>query len=172
MDLYGLLKVPQNVKPADLDRAYQKLVRDARYDNSINRKDIEKAYRLLSDPTQRALYDATLAEKGKLLQASQRTKRIQLKAVHKDRWPRWALVILVILLLAYYPLRFGFYLKKFDTGDQLYFRDSGQYFGKVVKSERNHKFATMSADALLVNTAVTGEIWFPAYDVKSLCIKK
>lgn len=172
MDFYDVLKVPPKATQAELDRAYQKLVRDARYDNSINQKDLETAYHTLSDATKRALYDATLAEKGKRLQTSQRIKRLELNQVSKDKWIRWTFAILLIVLVVYYPLRFGYRLKKFNAGDQLYFKDTGQYFGKVEKSESNHHFATVSSDAYLVDTAVAGDIWFPADDVKSLCRTK
>ena len=170
MDLYDVLKVHPRASQAELDRAYQKLIRDARYDTTINQKDIEVAYRTLSDGTQRALYDATLASKGKRVY----TRRVAVTLSDADRQKRlyWVLGILFVLAIAYYPIRFSYALKSFDVGDTLYYKDTDSYFGKVLQKESNHNFGPKTTAAYLVKTDLDVPIWFPADDVKVLCKKK
>lgn len=173
MDHYAMLKVPPGASQGELDRAYQKLIKDSRYDNTINRKEIDAAYRTLSDATQRALYDATQADRAKREQASQKIK----KAAFKQNQPRQrpltiALVIFLLMAVIYLPLRFGYQLKRFNVGDSLYFKDDHQYFGKITRVENNHNFGRAAADAYLIQTKDGEDLWWPAGDVKVLCVEK
>lgn len=173
MDYYGMLKVPSGATQVELDRAYQKLIRDARYDNTVNRKEIETAYRTLSDATQRALYDATQAEKAKREQASLKMKRPVLKGTMSRQGPLTiVLVVFFLIALVYLPLRFGYHLKHFNVGDSLYFKDDNQYFGKITQIEENHNFGRASADAYLIKTKDGDDLWWPVTDVQVICNTK
>lgn len=175
MDYYEVLKVPTSATQVDLDRAYQKLIKDARYDNSINRKDIELAYRTLSDATQRALYDATQAERTKRTEATQRTQRIadrKVVKVNRERVLKIAFALLLLIALVYYPIRFGYHLKTFKAGDTLYFKDDARYFGKISRVEDDHDFGIAKSDAYLIQVGSQNQVWWPAEDVKALCFAK
>lgn len=172
MDYYEVLKLYAGATQVELDRAYQKLVKDARYDNSINQKDIELAYRTLSDPTQRALYDATQAERNQRTQATQRTARKKVVKVNRERVLKIAFAVLMLIALVYYPIRFGYQLKTFQVGDTLYFKDTSRYFGKISRIEDDHDFGIAKTDAYLIQVGSQNQVWWPAGDVKALCYAK
>ena len=174
MDYYAALRVSSGATQVEIDRAYQKLIKDARYDTSINRKELDIAYRVLSDATQRALYDATQAEKAKQSKVSQKILRkdLVLAAASHQKQLTWILVAMLMVLGLYYPYRFGYKLKSFSAGDVLYLKDTDGYFGKVVKVESSHNFHGQKEDAYLVKTEGDLDIWFPADDVKTVCYKK
>jgi curved DNA-binding protein CbpA len=182
MDIYKVLKVPVDAKQIEIDRAYQKIIKEAQYDSSIKVKEVEIAYRILSDSAQRAIYDSKKGivkkpEKGLkgLKSAIKGTKGKKSKFVdHKQREKNLRLVAIFLLSLGlvYYFVRFGYHLKSFDTGNKIYFKDNNQLFGTLVKAEDNHKFASGVADAYHVRLPSDEMVWFPASDVKTLCYGK
>jgi hypothetical protein len=145
MDFYAVLRVPSTAKQIDIDRAYQKMVKEAKYDPTINIKDVEIAYKILTDATQRALYDASMADKGKkkVFPTSVR------KLVPRKEQTRPLIMIalaLFVIAVAYFVFRFGYMLKNFEQGDMLYWKENDQYFGTVVAGEKDHNFGGRPAD--------------------------
>jgi curved DNA-binding protein CbpA len=184
MDIYKVLKVPVDAKQIEIDRAYQKLIKEAQYDSSIKVKEVEIAYRILSEPAQRAIYDSkkgitqapvkgfkgvkaalTGKKKGKgkkgYVDYKQREKNLQKVAIG-----------LLVIGLLYYFLRFGYELKNFDTGNKIYFKESNVLFGTLVKEEDDHKFSSGVSDAYQIRLPSDEVVWFPASDVKILCYGK
>ena len=168
MDHYQILKVHTGAKQVEIDRAYQKLVKEARYDQSINRKLVEAAYRTLSDATQRALYDATMAERSKRNAVSQKIRQKEIKEENRPKRLAVMLGIVFFLFAGYYVYRFGYAIKSFDAGDELYFKESGKYFGKLIQKE-DHQFGRLKKAGYLIKTEDDEDVWYPAKDVKSLC---
>jgi curved DNA-binding protein CbpA len=172
MDFYGVLRVPSNAKQIDIDRAYQRIVQEARYDSTIRLKDVEVAYKILSDATQRALYDAGIAEKNKKLES---TAKIRTRIARSDRRFKVMVGIVVALTLvaaAYLFFRFGYMLKSYEQGSALYFKENHKYLGKINKIEDDHSFGPRSSDAYLIQLSNEETLWLPADDVKSLCYEK
>jgi curved DNA-binding protein CbpA len=176
MDLYQRLRVASTASQLEIDRAYQQMVKEAGYDTSIDRKDVEAAYRTLGDPTRRALYDAAQLEERKKRAA---TEKVQLKikkaaASNRNRTIGLVATLVVLILLAglYLPWRYGNSFNTFDPGDSLALRSSGKYFGRVIKEESSHNFGSgFSGGAYLVDTG-KAQVWFPARDIQALCEKK
>jgi len=175
MNLYERLRVPGTASQLEIDRAYQQMVKEAGYDPSINRKELEAAYRTLGDPTKRALYDAGQLEERKKKSAAE---KVQLKvrkdaAAEKSRPVKLAIGLAVLLLLGglYFPWRFSHRFQTFAPGDTLIMKSNGQYYGKVVKQEPAHVFQTgNAANAYLIDTD-HGQVWTPAGDIQVLCAK-
>ena len=172
IDFYQILKVPSNAKQVDIDRAYQKMIKEARYDQTINRKQVETAYRTLSDATQRALYDATSAAKTKQAQVNQRIRERESRVDRRFQRLTIVFIVSLVIFIGYYTYRFGYYVKSFAPGDQLYFKDTGRYLGKIKEKDDQHGFGGDRRPAFLVITPDNQEIWYPSGDVKSLCEKR
>src|SRR3990172_5219055 len=60
MDCYQILRVPPNASRQEIDKAYRRLLKESRYDTSINLKDVESAYRVLGNVEQKKAYDSKL----------------------------------------------------------------------------------------------------------------
>jgi curved DNA-binding protein CbpA len=181
MDIYKVLKVPVDAKQIEIDRAYQKLVKEAQYDSSIQVKEVEIAYRILSDSAQRAIYDSKKGivkapVKGFKGVKAALTKKKGKKgfADHRQREKNLQMVAIVLFAigLIYYLVRFGYNLKSFDPGNKIYFKESNVLFGTLVKAEDDHKFSSGISDAYQVRLPSEEVVWFPASDVKILCYGK
>ncbi|MCI0444476.1 DnaJ domain-containing protein [bacterium] len=179
MDLYQVLKVPSNAKQVEIDKAYQKILKEAQFDPTIQIKHVELAYRILSDATQRSVYDikagyakrdkktgkmVSPSKKGKSKSASSAERRVKIESNFA--------VGLFLVMVAYMVFRFGFMLKSFENGDILFFRDDNRYFGTLVRGESSHAFGPMKADAYLIKLPSKDERWYPQSDVKSLCYRR
>ena len=185
MDVYKVLKVPVDAKQIEIDRAYQKLIKEAQYDSSIKVKEVEIAYRILSDATHRTIYDTKkgyiakpakgfkgvkAALKGKK-RAKGKTFSFGDQAQREKALKRIAIALFAIGIV-YYAFRFGYNLKSFDPGNKIYFKDNDQLFGVLVSVEDNHKFTSGIADAYKVRLPSEEMVWFPESDVKVLCYGK
>lgn len=167
MNYYQVLRISPGSSQVDIDRAYQKLVRESRFDATMSRKDIETAYRILSDPTQKALYDAALAEDGK--KTTTRIKRQQ-EPIKLDRLVT-ALVVLTLIAIIFFTYRYSYILNSFQEGDVLVYKNNGKEIGTVVREQSNHSFGKISADAYLVRTP-HGDVWLKKDQAKMSCRKK
>jgi curved DNA-binding protein CbpA len=178
MDLYKVLKIPSSAKQVEIDKAYQKILKEAQYDPTIQIKQVELAYRILSDAAQRQVYDVKAGHvkrdkktgkvitKGKGKAKSKYTSRDRVKIESNIA------VGLFVVMVVYMVFRFGFYLRKFENGDILFFRDDNRYFGTLVKGENSHAFGAIKSDAYLIKLPSKDERWYPQTDVKSLCYTK
>jgi curved DNA-binding protein CbpA len=179
MDLYKVLKVPSSAKQVEIDKAYQKILKEAQYDPTIQIKQVELAYRILSDANQRSVYDvkAGFAKRdkktGKIKTSAGKGKSKSRLTTHdRVKIESNVCIGLFVVMVVYMIFRFGFYLRNFENGDILFFRDDNRYFGTLVKMENSHAFGPMKADAYLIKLPSKEERWYPQTDVKSLCYKR
>jgi curved DNA-binding protein CbpA len=178
MDLYKVLKIPSSAKQIEIDKAYQKILKEAQYDPNIQIKQVEIAYRILSDANQRSVYDI----KAGYAKRDKKTGKIQTKGKGKGKSKLTSnqrvklesnfAIALFVVMVAYMLLRFGYTLRKFDSGDILFFRDDNRYFGTLVRLENGHAFGPLKADAYLIKLPSKDERWYPQSDVKSLCYRR
>lgn len=167
MNYYQVLRISPNSTQMEIDRAYHKLAKESRFDSSMSRKDIETAYRILSDPTKKALYDAALAEDTKKTTTKIKKQR---QPMGMDRMITF-LAVLVVIVCLFFGYRYGYLLKSFSAGDVLVYTATGKVIGTVIGEQDGHSFGGVSKDAYLIRTA-KGDIWLPKTQIKSTCQKK
>ena len=173
MDLYQILRVSATATHQEIQQAYQRLIKECRYNAQLNRKDIELAYRVLANPLQKAQYDAKL----ELLTKTDtiRTKRIKkikspTKLVHLTLTQKTIFAVaLFIVALLFYVFRYGYLLKSFSEGDVLYNKSTNKRVGKIIKIEEDHNFGLTRSDAYLIENAQGVEQWVPQDIIKSYC---
>ena len=185
MDYYHKLRIAPNASRKEIEQAYQRLLKEARYDTSIDRREIENAYKVLSDLTAKSQYDTrqTIRLQKNVRQNKNRFKEFQLIAWIQNLTRRQLLAALGIclsLVISFYSFRFGHLLKNFQAGDVLYDKTTHEHFGKVLKVENNHPFGSKQLDAYQIELdpatkrAVEFEkvVWLPQGIVKARCYKK
>jgi hypothetical protein len=170
--LYEVLQVNPAASQVDIDRAYQRMVKESSYDTSINRKDIELAYRTLRDPTQRTLYDYSLSEDKKKVENTAKHKRIAIKREKAFELLRYCVIGLFIIAVAFWALRYGYHFKSYAVGDQVYYKSTDVYLGKILQIQSNHNFGGATTRAILIQTREGDQIWFPLGDMQYACYKK
>jgi curved DNA-binding protein CbpA len=177
LDLYVVLKIPSNAKQIEIDKAYQKLLKESQFDPAIQIKQVELAYRILSDAAQRQIYDVKAGyvkrdkKTGKVITKGKSKAKSKSKYTSKDRVKIESNIAigLFLVMVVYMIFRFGFYLRNFEIGDILFFRDDNRYFGTLLKGENSHAFGPIKSDAYLIKLPSKDERWYPQTDVKSLC---
>lgn len=178
MDLYKVLKIPSSAKPVEIDKAYQKILKEAQYDPTIQIKQVELAYRILSDTAQRQVYDIKAGhvkrdkKTGKVITKGKGKGKSKYTSQDRVKIESNIAVGLFVVMAVYMIFRFGFYLRKFEDGDILFFRDDNRYFGTLVRDESSHAFGPIKSDAYLIKLPSKDERWYPQTDVKSLCYTK
>ncbi len=185
MDYYQLLRVGANASRKEIDEAYQKLLKESRYDTTIDRTQVETAYRILTDIASRTHYDArqTMRNKRTVRLQKKRLPRIGIIEWIKQRTlPQLLITLAVVLCIAivFYAIRYGYMLQEFQAGDVLYEKISHLQFGKIIRVEENHSFGSKSIDAYQVELnpamrrygAAASVLWLPQDSVKARCYKK
>jgi curved DNA-binding protein CbpA len=178
MDLYKVLKVPSSAKQIEIDKAYQKILKEAQYDPTIQIKQVELAYRILSDAAQRQVYDVKAGyvkrdkKTGKVITKGKSKGKSKYTAQQRVKIESNIAITLFVIMVGYMIFRFGFYLRNFENGDILFFRDDNRYFGTLLKGENSHPFGPLKSDAYLIKLPSKDERWYPQSDVKSLCYTK
>jgi hypothetical protein len=186
LDYYHKLRIAPNASRKEIEQAYQRLLKEAYYDTSIDLREIESAYRVLSDLAAKSQYD------NRLTMRIQKTARIQKKDQFKEfrsialvtsLRKRQLLIIVGIclsLMISFYSFRFGYLLKEFHPGDVLYDKTTHQHFGKILKVVPNHMFGSKQIDAYQIELDPSAKravhfeevVWLPQDVVKSRCYKK
>jgi curved DNA-binding protein CbpA len=178
MDLYKVLKIPSSAKQIEIDKAYQKILKEAQYDPTIQIKQVELAYRILSDAAQRQVYDVKAGyvkrdkKTGKVITKGKGKGKSKYNAQQRIKIESNIAIALFVIMVGYMIFRFGFYLKNFENGDILFFRDDNRYFGTLLSGESSHAFGPLKSDAYLIRLPSKDERWYPQSDVKSLCYTK
>ena len=172
MNYYQILGVSPSATQVEIDRAYQKLVKEARFNASMNRKDIETAYRLLSDPTKKALYDAALSEDSRKVTRKLRQEKEAAGFEFSQSKRLVVLTVLTIAALVLFYLHYGYLLQSFSVGDVLVTKNDGKVFGTVMQTESGHMFGSIAADAYLIQMEKGNQVWIPKDSVKLSCAKK
>ena len=173
MDLYQVLRVSPNSNQKEIEEAYQRLIKECRYNVRLNRRDIDLAYRVLGNPTQKALYDSKLKQyddRGIRKILKRRKKRAPILRPATQKQQVIIFLVLIVITLGFYAIRFGYHLKSFEIGDVLYMKQGDQQLGRVVAIEKDHNFGTARYDAYLVATG-TEKRWLPQDVVKIYCYK-
>jgi curved DNA-binding protein CbpA len=186
LDYYQVLRLAPNASRKEIEQAYHRLLKESRYDTSIDRLMVENAYRTLSDRNTKSQYDARQTLKVKRIQRVQKKKRIRSLGVIE--WIKrrtlsqllGALVISLIITTSFYTYRYGYLLKTFQAGDVLYDTLTDQKFGKVLRVESNHSFGDKIQDAYQIELSPTLKradsskriVWLPQNTVQIRCYKK
>jgi curved DNA-binding protein CbpA len=172
MDLYQVLRVSVNASNKEIVQAYQRLIKECRYNTQLNRKDIELAYRILTNPKQKAAYDAKLESSTRRTEVSQKKERKRRKLPHLENSElrkKFILIgILLFVTLIFYLVRYAFLWKEFEEGDILYHKQTKSRYGRILKYEENHNFGKYVGDAYFVETD-KGQQWVPDDIVESYC---
>ena len=186
MDYYHKLRITPNASRKEIEQAYQRLLKESRYDTSIDRHEIENAYKVLSDLSARSQYDTRQTmrvQKTTRIKKQDRIKEFRFVARITSLTQRQLLIILGIclsLMISFYGFRFGYLLKEFQAGDVLYDKTTHQHFGKILKVAPNHTFGSKQVDAYQIELdpstkrSVQDEkvVWLPQDIVKLRCYKK
>jgi curved DNA-binding protein CbpA len=170
MDYYQILKVGPNANHKEIEEAYNRLVKESRYNATISRKDVDAAYKILSDPHQRELYDSLKVQKTKRMQRAAARPRKQNIIKNKIELRHLLIILAVLTLIAaiFYSYRFGYHLKSFSPGDVLYYTHNNKRLGKIIRVDPNHDFGNSRGEAYLVE--IEGKnVWLPETDVKARC---
>lgn len=186
MDYYHKLRIAPNASRKEIEQAYQRLLKESRYDTSIDRREIESAYKVLSDLSAKSQYDTrqtTRLHKTTRIRKRDRFKEFGFVTRLQNLTTRQLLVALGIcltLMISFYGFRYGHLLKNFQAGDVLYDRTTHEQFGKILKVTPNYVFGTKQLDAYQIQLdpaakrAVNFEpvVWLPQDIVKLRCYKK
>jgi curved DNA-binding protein CbpA len=174
MDYYQLLRVSSQASTKEIEEAYQRLIKESRYDATIDLRDVHNAYRILSDPKHKAAYDNLVRAKEDRNTAYTATVKRKRKIPRQWKVNRkqllLALLVLLIITAGYYAFRFGYVLKNFTEGDVLYINDTNQRVGVVLRHEIEHNFGAFHESAYLIHTD-HGDVWYPATQLKMRCHK-
>jgi len=172
LDYYQILRIGQAASRKEIEQAYNKLMKESRYDTSIDRIEIEKAYRILIDLPSKAKYDAR-----KKIKSAIRTRAAKRKS-HKG-FTGWVtsltlqqllMILSVALVLAsgYYYFRFGYLLQDIQAGDVIYDIANGREYGKVVMVEDPHDFNGIPQDGYKVQLRMQDRtVWIPGNVLKA-----
>lgn len=169
MNYYEVLRLTRTATQMDIDRAYARLVKEASFNDKLNRKEIEVAYRALRDPTQRSLYDYSLDEDRKRVETTQRHKLKAQKRQSILQNSRYVVAVLLLIALVYVSLRFGYRLKNYSEGETLYLKSTNALVGKVIRKEDDHSFGSVRADAYLIEKSNGQQVWLPESDLQISC---
>ena len=170
--LYEVLRVNSAASQVDIDRAYQRMVQESSYDTSLNRKDIELAYRTLRDPTQRTLYDYSLSEDKKKVETTAKHKKIEFRREKAFEVLRYCVIGLFLIVAVFWGMRYGYHLKSYSVGDNIYYKSTDLPLGKIVKIQNDHLFGYMQKAGALIQTKDGDQVWYPMSDLKSACYSK
>jgi len=175
MDYYQLLRVSTHASSKDIEDAYQRLIKESRYDSSIDLRTVAAAYRILSDPKQKAAYDTLVKTKGaqEIAYSSTLARKKKVKVERKLTTKQLVIMLVVLLVVtaAYYVFRFGYVMNDFTVGDDIYLEENHQRVGTILKYETIHNFGNFRESAYLVHTD-HGDIWYSAAQVKMRCYAK
>ena len=191
LDYYQLLRVSANASRKEIEEAYHRLLKESRYDTSIDRLQVENAYRILSNLTTKDRYDTRQTLKAKRNVRVQKLRLKRLKSIGSVGILGWiqrrtlpqllvALAIVLTIGISFYAVRYGYLLREFQAGDILYDSLTQQQFGKVLKVEEKHDFGSRLAEAYQIelnpglkrlNKSST-VVWLPQDTVKRRCYTK
>ena len=171
MDYYQLLKISSTATKKDIEVAYQRLIKESDYDSTIDRVMVDTAYRILSNPKQKAAYDSIKEKREHGAAAYAATVKRRKTAVE---WNQNKLLILATILLVvavvYYGFRFGHVFKDFSVGDTIYMSETHEKVGTIVRVE-DHNFGKFHATGYLIQ-GPDGAKWFIAGEVKQRCYRQ
>ncbi len=139
---YEILKIPRDATQEEIEEAFKERKQDARYDPTLKREIVEKAYQTLRDQERREKYDIRLemAESdgkettggGETVSDAGATKRQKILIA--------VLAILVVFSIWYYVSNHGYKWETHDKGTVLVHKDTGEKFGLITEYDSSHRF--------------------------------
>lgn len=166
-----MLGVSSKATFKEIEHAYHKLIKEAHFNRSLKRKDIEMAYLILTDEAQKAMHDAAIAHDEKEMEITAKIQRRSEKKVTTKTLAQIALGLFVIAVFFFF-FRFGYKLKSFSPGDVVYYKESHKLLGTIVEVQDSHDFGRVKKDAYKIKYPNGHFLWVPKSDVKVSCYKK
>lgn len=175
---YQVLKLGMFATPAEIEEAYQRLMREAWVDKKIDREEVEKAYKVLINPQQKTSYDSWLEEEIRRAEnvnstGVRRRSKPEPKKRLKITLKHLSLTLLFLFLVAggFFGWRYGYQLRNFHVGQVLIYKNTGEVVGTIVAEENGHTFGSVNADAFLIKNK-DKQFWLPKYNAQILCKAK
>jgi hypothetical protein len=166
---YKVLGLSTKATSEEIERAYHKMIKDAHFDRSLSRKQIQLAYLVLTDEAQKAMHDAMIAQEEKELEI---TAKIEQKKNRKRITVRQLAQIaigLFVIAVIFLFFRYGYHLKSFSPGDKIYYKDSHKLLGTILEVNGNHDFGRAKKAAYKIKDPSGHILWIPKNDVKVSC---
>ena len=180
-DYYNVLRLGHNASKKEIEKAHERLLKEAYYDSTIDKQAVETAYRILSDVPSKARYDSRHTVKTRKID---REKKLKINLYDILAWftlPRLVMILVISLLitLGFYWFRFGYVLQTFQAGDILLDRSTHKRYGRVLRVETEHIFGNDRQPAYQVqldtSQFIIGSnervVWLPQDTVKARCMK-
>jgi curved DNA-binding protein CbpA len=179
-DYYNDLRLGHNASKKEIEKAHERLLKEAHYDSTIDTQAVETAYRILTDMASKARYDARHTLKTKKIVA--RRKKINIEDFLAWFTLRRLVMIMIISFLfaaAFYWFRFGYMLQTFQAGDVLLDRATHKRYGRILRVESEHLFGNDRQSAYQIqldsSQSIIGStekvIWLPQNAIKARCTK-
>jgi curved DNA-binding protein CbpA len=168
---YHVLGVSTKATQEEIEHAYHKMIKEAHFDRSLNRKEIELAFLVLTDVAHKAMHDAVIDQDEKKMEITAKIQKRKKKRITVQQLAKIAIGLFIVAVV-YFFFRFGYHLKSFSSGDVVYYKASDSLLGTVVSVEENHNFGRAKMDAYKIKDPHGKIRWVPQTDVKSSCYKK
>ena len=170
LDYYHILRISPQASKKEIDQAHDQLIKEARYDTSIDRRLVENAYRILSDPAHKSIYDLSVSQKANGKKAKPRKGGVLQKLTIKELVR--ILAVLVVIATVFYLYRYNYLIKRFSVGDTVYMAETNEKLGKIIRKENSHDFGTFSADAYMIRKDSGEALWLPKKNIQIHCYRK
>lgn len=131
---------------------------------------VESAYRILSDPAHKSVYDLSFSQKAQGGKATPKKTGLLRSLTRKDLLR--VLAVLVVITTLFYLNRYSHLIKRFDVGDTVYMTETNEKVGKIIGKENGHDFGTNTGDAFLIKKDNGEDVWFLKKNVQIHCYKK
>jgi curved DNA-binding protein CbpA len=168
---YKVLGLSSTATSEEIERAYHKMIKNAHFDRSLSKKQIELAYLILTDEAHRAMHDAVIEHDEKEMEITAKIRNKKEMRLTVKNLVQIA-IGLFIIAVAFFFFRFGYQLKSFSTGDTVYYKESHKLLGTIVEVQDRHDFGRASKAAYKIKSPSGQFIWIPKNDVKVSCYKK
>jgi curved DNA-binding protein CbpA len=181
-DYYNVLRLGHNASKKEIEKAHERLLKEAYYDSTIDKQAVETAYRILIDVPSKARYDAHHTTKTRKIVAGKRKFKFNIQEILE--WftlPRLLMILVISLLvtIGFYWFRYGYVLQTFQAGDVLMDRATHKRYGRVLKVESEHLFGNDTEPGYQVqldtSQFIIGSndrvIWLTQNTVKARCTK-
>lgn len=161
---YNALRLEPDASSEQIQLAYEMLTEVSDEERGLTMAEVERAYRILSNPISRMSYDRVQTSPQKYIVAKRLLDDARILVVS-------VLLLVGVLAFVWYPL-YGDRFRSFSAGDRLVDL-AGHEFGVVVQSSSTHTFPNgAEAEAYLIEMNGTGKLrWLPADDIRSTCRK-
>jgi curved DNA-binding protein CbpA len=168
---YKVLGLSTRATQIEIERAYRKKIKEAHFDRSKNRKEIELAYLILTDVAQKAMHDAVIDQYERKLEITAKIKKRKQRKIDRRTLVKIAAGLFIVAVL-FFSFRYGYHLKSFSTGDVVYYKSDQRLLGTILEVQNNHSFGKMTKSAYKIRDGRGNFTWVPQDDVKASCYKK